>query len=152
MCGNLANLNLKKDPDSGKVLRNEKGEPLRHPGGLEKVRAIGWHIQEYGIAQVSMNLMDMHITPMHKAFEEVKKKAMERGADVTGSELIGLVPLEAMLEAGAYYREMQNLPVHVPDEEIIRSAIDSLGLNDVAPFDPDKKIIEYLLDLRNFTN
>jgi glutamate formiminotransferase/formiminotetrahydrofolate cyclodeaminase len=146
----LGKFKFEKDPASGKILRDEKGEPLRHPGGLRKVRAIGWHIQEYGIAQVSMNLMDMHVTPMHKAFEEVKKKAVQKGANVTGSELIGLVPLEAMLEAGNYYRESRNLPSDVSEKDIVKTAIDSLGLNDVTPFDPDKKIIEYLLQKQSF--
>jgi glutamate formiminotransferase / formiminotetrahydrofolate cyclodeaminase len=145
----LGKFKFQKDPSTRKVLRDEKGEPLKQPGGLPKVRAIGWHIQEYGRAQVSMNLMDMHITPMHKAFEEVKKKAQGKGADVTGSELIGLVPLEAMLEAGIYFRKKNDLSLDVSQKDLIETAIESLGLNDVAPFNPDKKIIEYLLDLQN---
>lgn len=146
----LGKFRFKKDPLSGKVSRDEKGEPLLEAGGLKKVRAIGWHIQEYGIAQVSMNLLDMHVTPMHIAFEEVKRKALERGADVTGSELIGLVPLKAVTEAGIYFLKKKNLPSTLLEKEIIVVAIDSLGLNDVAPFDPNKKIIEYLLDQNEF--
>lgn len=146
----LGKFRFEKDLSSGKILRDEKGEPLRQPGGLPKVRAIGWHIQEYGKAQVSMNLTDMHITPMHKAFEEVKKKAQEKGADVTGSELIGLVPLEAILDAGIYFRKKNNLSLNVAQKDIIETAIDSLGLNDVASFDPNKKIIEYLLEQHHF--
>ena len=146
----LGKFKFKKDPQTGKVLRDEKGEPLLEPGGLKKVRAIGWHIQEYGIAQVSMNLLDIHVTPMHMAFEEVRKKALERDADVTGSELIGLVPLEAILEAGVYFLKKKNLSLSMPEEEIVRIAIDSLGLSDLAVFDPNKRIIDYLLEEHGF--
>jgi len=134
-----------KDPVSGKIIRDANGDPQRIPGTLKKVRAIGWHIKEYGIAQVSMNLTDVQVTPMHRAFEEVCNKATEHDIQVTGSELIGLVPLQAMLDAGKYFLRKRHQSIHIPENEIIHTAIKSLGLDELAPFDPDKKIIEYLL-------
>ena len=133
------------DPLTGKVITDEKGEPIRIPGSLKKVRAIGWYIKEYGMAQISMNLTDISVTPVHVAFDEVCKKADERGLRVTGSELIGLVPLSCMLEAGKYFLHKQKRSSGIPDEEIIEMAVHSLGLNELAPFDPKKRIIEYLL-------
>ena len=134
------------DPLTGKIVTNENGEPVRIPGTLKKVRAIGWFIQEYGIAQISMNLTDITVTSMHQAFDEVSERARERGMRVTGSELIGLVPLQAMLDAGKYFLQKQQRSVGIPDEEIIKIAIKSLGLDELAPFDPKKRIIEYLID------
>ena len=136
------------DPVTGKIVNDENGEPLRIPGTLKKVRAIGWFIQEYGIAQISMNLTDITVTSMHQAFDEVSERARERGMRVTGSELIGLVPLQAMLDAGKYFLRKQQRSVGIPDEEIIKIAIKSLGLDELAPFDPKKRIIEYLIDDR----
>ncbi len=133
------------DPLTGKVITDEKGEPIRIPGSLKKVRAIGWYIKEYGMAQISMNLTDISVTPVHVAFDEVCKKADEQGLRVTGSELIGLVPLSCMLEAGKYFLHKQKRSSGIPDEEIIEMAVHSLGLNELAPFDPKKRIIEYLL-------
>ncbi len=135
----------KGDPLTGKVITDEKGEPIRIPGSLKKVRAIGWYIKEYKMAQISMNLTDISVTPVHVAFDEVCKKADERGLRVTGSELIGLVPLSCMLEAGKYFLHKQKRSSGIPDEEIIEMAVHSLGLNELAPFDPKKRIIEYLL-------
>lgn len=134
------------DPLTGKILTDENGEPVRIPGTLKKVRAIGWFIQEYGIAQISMNLTDITVTSMHQAFDEVSERARERGIRVTGSELIGVIPLQAMLEAGKYFLQKQQRSVGIPDEEIIKIAIKSLGLDELAPFDPKKRIIEYLID------
>lgn len=134
------------DPLTGKIVNDENGEPLRIPGTLKKVRAIGWFIQEYGIAQISMNLTDITVTSMHQVFDEVSERARERGMRVTGSELIGLVPLQAMLDAGKYFLRKQQRSVGIPDEEIIKIAIKSLGLDELAPFDPKKRIIEYLID------
>ena len=133
------------EPLSGKVVKDEKGEPVRIPGSLKKVRAIGWYIKEYKMAQISMNLTDISVTPIHIAFDEVCKKAGERGIRVTGSELIGVVPLSCMLDAGKYFLHKQKRSSGIPDEEIIEMAVRSLGLNELAPFDPQKRIIEYLL-------
>jgi len=135
-----------KDPINGKIVLDANGEAVRIPGTLKKVRAIGWHIKEYGIAQVSMNLTDVHITPMHRAFEEVCVKAIEHGTRVTGSELIGLVPLQAMLDAGSHFLRKGHYSIHIPENEIIHAAVKSLGLDELTPFNPDKKIIEYLLE------
>ena len=138
------------DPVPGKVVYDETGKPVRVPGSLKSVRAIGWFIKEYGIAQVSMNLTDITVTPVHRAFEEVCDKARARGIRVTGSELIGLIPLQSMLDAGKYFLEKQKLPTGISNEEIIKIAIQSLGLDELAPFDPKERIIEYLMeDLRN---
>lgn len=133
------------DPIAGKIIKDGNGEPVRIPGTLKKVRAIGWFIKEYGIAQISMNLTDITVTPVHVAFDEVCERARERGLRVTGSELIGLIPLEAMLEAGKYFLRKQNRSTGIPDSEIIKIAVRSLGLDELAPFDPHKRIIEYLL-------
>ena len=134
------------DPVTGKIVNDENGEPMRIPGTLRKVRAIGWFIKEYGIAQISMNLTDITVTSMHQAFNEVVEKARERGIRVTGSELIGVIPLQAMLDAGKYFLKKQQRSVGIPDEEIIKIAVKSLGLNELTPFDPKKRIIEYLID------
>lgn len=133
------------DPVTGKIVTDENGEPVRIPGTLKKTRAIGWYIEEYGIAQISMNLTDISVTPVHVAFDEVCEKARQRGIRVTGSELIGLIPLQSMLDAGKYFLQKQQRSTGIPDEEIIRIAVKSLGLNELAPFDPQKKIIEYVL-------
>jgi glutamate formiminotransferase/formiminotetrahydrofolate cyclodeaminase len=109
------------------------------------VKAIGWFIEEYGIAQVSLNLTDISVTPIHLAFEEVCEKAAARGIRVTGSEIVGLVPLRALLDAGRHYLTRQGRSHGIPDEEIVRIAVRSLGLDDVKPFDPHQKIIEWRL-------
>ncbi len=129
---------------TGKIVTDENGKPVTIPGTLKKTRAIGWYIKEFNCAQVSMNLLDFSITSMHRAFEEVKSKAMQRNVKVTGSELVGLVPLQAMLDSGKYY--LQNPEKSFTDEEIITVAVKSLGLDELAPFDPKKKIIEYLME------
>jgi len=133
------------DPVSGPVVKDATGEPVRIPGSLKKVKAIGWYIEEYGIAQISINLTDITTTPIHVAFEEVCKKAIERGMRVTGSELVGLVPLDAMLEAGKYFLKKQERSTGIPEKEIIKIAVKSLGLDDLKPFAPEEKIIEYML-------
>jgi len=137
--------------EAGRKIKNEKGEEVVKPGTLKAVKAIGWFIQEYGIAQVSINLTNINITSVHVAFEECVKSAESRGMRVTGSELVGLIPLQAMLDAGKYFLAKQKRSVGVNEEELIRIAIKSLGLDDLAPFDPNKKIVEYLLrdDKRN---
>ena len=131
---------------TGKIVTDEKGEAVRIPGTLKKTRAIGWYIEEYGIAQISINLTDIAVTPVHIAFNEVSEKARERGIRVTGSELVGLIPLQAMLDAGKYFLHKQQRFTGISDAEIIKIAVKSLGLDELAPFDPRKKIIEYLIE------
>jgi len=134
------------DPLTGKIVTDENGEPVRIPGTLKKTRAIGWFIEEYGVAQISMNLTDITVTPVHVAFDEVSEKARERGIRVTGSELVGLIPLQAMLDAGKYFLRKQQRSTGISDKEIIKIAIKSMGLDELYPFDPKKKIIEYLVE------
>jgi len=134
------------NPLTGKIVKDEKGNPVYIPGVLKKVKAIGWFIEEYGIAQISMNLTDITVTSVHEAFEAVKKSAESRGVRVTGSELVGVIPLKAMLDAGKYYLKMQKRSLGITDREIIKIAVKSLGLDELGPFDPDKKIIEYILE------
>jgi len=133
------------DPINGKIITDENGKPKSVPGSLKSVKAIGWYIEEYGIAQISMNLTNIEITPLHVAFDEVCKKADERGMRVTGSELVGLVPLKAMLDAGKYFLLKQQRSVGVSEKELIKIAIKSMGLSELAPFNPEERIIEYLL-------
>ena len=130
---------------TGKIVTDAKGNPVNIPGSLKSVKAIGWFIEEYGIAQISMNLTNINITAVHIAFDEVCKKADERGIRVTGSELVGLIPLKAMLDAGKYFLEKQNRSTGVSEKELIKIAVKSLGLNELSPFKPEERIIEYLL-------
>ncbi|MFM2385731.1 MAG: hypothetical protein RL660_488 [Bacteroidota bacterium] len=131
----------------GKKVLDEHGEPLRAPGLLKSVKAIGWYIEEYGIAQISMNLTNIKDTPLHIAFDKACERATARGLRVTGSELVGLVPLQCMLDAGRYFLEKQNRSTGVGDAELIRIAVKSLGLDELGKFDPQKKIIEYVLGM-----
>lgn len=130
---------------TGKIALDDKGNEIWNPGSLKACKAIGWFIEEYGVAQVSINLTDITITPLHVAFEEASKKAVERGLRVTGSELVGVVPLQAMLDAGKYFLNKQQRSTGISEKEIIKIAIKSMGLDELAPFDPEKKIIEYIL-------
>ncbi|OFX87434.1 MAG: glutamate formimidoyltransferase [Bacteroidetes bacterium GWF2_33_16] len=133
------------DPITGKQVVDEKGNKVWIPGTLKTVKAIGWFIDEFGIAQISMNLTNISITPVHIAYDEVCKKAQERGIRVTGSELVGLIPLQAMIDAGKYFLRKQKRSVGIPDSEIIKIAVKSLGLDDLYKFKPEEKIIEYKL-------
>jgi glutamate formiminotransferase / formiminotetrahydrofolate cyclodeaminase len=133
------------DPVTGKTVRDENGEKVMIPGSLKSVKAIGWYIEEYGIAQISMNLTNIAVTPVHIAFDEVCHKADSRGVRVTGSELVGLIPLKSLLDAGRYYLAKQHRSSGVSDDELIRIAIRSLGLNDIHPFKPEEKIIEFVI-------
>ena len=133
------------NPATGKKVLDTNGEPVRIPGKLKAVKGIGWYIEEYGIAQISYNLTNIGITPMHRAFDETCKSATQRGLRVTGSELIGLIPLSAMLEAADYYLIKQNRSLGISEKEKIKIAIKSLGLDDLKPFNPQEKIIEYRL-------
>ncbi len=132
--------------EKGRTVKNENGESVTVPGTLKCVKAIGWYIAEYGVAQISMNLTNISVTPVHVAFDEVCRKAEERGVRVTGSELVGMIPLNAMLDAGRYYLAKQKRSLGVSDEELIKIAVRSLGLGDINPFKPEEKIIEYMLD------
>lgn len=134
------------NPVTGKKKVGPDGKVLWTPGKLKACKAIGWYIEEFGIAQVSINLTDISITPMHIAFEEACKSADARGLRVTGSELVGVVPLQAMLDAGKYFLEKQHRSTGIADSEIIKIAVKSLGLDELYPFDPKKKIIEYILE------
>ncbi len=134
-------------PIVGEPALDESGQPIWIPGRLKAVKAIGWYIEEYGIAQVSMNLTDLAATPLHEAFEAGRDCARQRGLRVTGSELVGLVPLSVMLAAGRYYLRQQRRSLGIPEREIVRLAVRSMGLDELAPFDIDRKVIEYRLKL-----
>jgi glutamate formiminotransferase / formiminotetrahydrofolate cyclodeaminase len=133
------------NPVSGRIVKDADGNEVRMPGKLLGVKAIGWFIEEYNIAQVSINITKFRETPLHKVFDECCNSAAERGMRVTGSELVGLVPLSAMLDAGKYFLEKQQLSSGVSDETLIHIAVKSMGLDELAPFDPNKRIIEYCM-------
>jgi glutamate formiminotransferase/formiminotetrahydrofolate cyclodeaminase len=137
------------NPITGKIVKDAEGNEVRVPGTLKACKAIGWFIEEYNIAQISINLTNFKITSVHQAFDEVCKSAEKRGMRVTGSELVGLIPLEAMLSAGRHYLMKQKRSVGVSEEELIQIAIKSLGLDELAPFDANNKIIEYKLKNAN---
>ncbi|MES1226392.1 MAG: glutamate formimidoyltransferase, partial [Bacteroidota bacterium] len=130
---------------NNKTVLDENGKPVHIPGSLKSVKAIGWFIEEYGIAQISMNLTNINVTPVHIAFDEVCKKADARGIRVTGSELVGLIPLKAMLDAGKYFLLKQKRSTGVSEKELIKIAIKSMGLDELSPFKPEERIIEYML-------
>jgi glutamate formiminotransferase/formiminotetrahydrofolate cyclodeaminase len=130
-------------PLTGKLVKDAAGNAVMIPGSLKAVKAIGWFIPEYGIAQVSMNLTDLKVTPLHLAFDETCKKAEARGLRVTGSELVGLIPRSALLDAGRYYLRKQQRSVGVSEDELIKLAVRSLGLDEMAPFNPEERVIEY---------
>ena len=133
------------NPITGKVVTDADGQQVMIPGTLKSVKAIGWYIEEYGIAQVSMNLTDINVTPLHIAFDEVCRKAEARGVRVTGSELVGLVPLSSLLDAGRYFLSKQQRSTGVSESQLIRIAVKSLGLDELAPFKPEERVIEYRL-------
>ena len=134
------------NPITGKVVKDADGNPVMRPGTLRATKAIGWFIEEYGIAQVSMNITDISVTPLHVAFDEVCRKADARGVRVTGTEIVGLVPKRALVEAGKYFLRKQHRSVGISEEEIVRLAVKSMGLDDLKPFKPEEKVIEYLLE------
>jgi glutamate formiminotransferase/formiminotetrahydrofolate cyclodeaminase len=133
------------DPVNGAIVKDEKGKPVMIPGSLKSVKAIGWFIKEYNVAQISMNLTNLSITPLHIAFDEVCSRAEARGLRVTGSELVGLLPLESLLDAGRHFLKKQKRSAGVSQKELIRIAIITMGLNELGPFKPEERIIEYLL-------
>ncbi|MCZ2101848.1 MAG: glutamate formimidoyltransferase [Chitinophagales bacterium] len=135
-----------KTNEKGKKVLDENGQPIRIPGVCKSVKAIGWYIEEYGVAQISMNLTNINDTPLHIAFDECCKSATARGMRVTGSELVGLVPKSVLVDAGKYFLEKQRRSVGISERELIHIAVRTLGLDELAPFDPDKKVIEYLLE------
>lgn len=134
------------NPITGKVVKDADGNPVMRPGTLRATKAIGWFIEEYGIAQVSMNITDISVTPLHVAFDEVCRRADARGVRVTGTEIVGLVPKRALVEAGKYFLRKQHRSVGIAEEEIVRLAVKSMGLDDLKLFKPEEKVIEYLLE------
>jgi glutamate formiminotransferase/formiminotetrahydrofolate cyclodeaminase len=130
----------------GKVMKDENGNDIMIPGTLKGTKAIGWFIDEYGIAQVSMNITDIKTTPLHVAFDEVCRCAANRGLRVTGAEIVGLVPKSTLIEAGKYFLRKQQRSVGLHDEEIIKIAVKSMGLDDLKPFNPEEKVVEYLIE------
>jgi len=139
---------IKRQGDSltGKPLIDENGNPVYEPGRLKGIKGIGWYIEEYGIAQLSFNITDITVSPVHKVFEAACQRAEIRGIRVTGSELIGVIPLQALLDAGKYFLHKQKRSAGISNEEILKIAIKSMGLDELAPFDPKNKIIEYLME------
>ena len=133
------------DPLTGKVVTDENGEQVREPGSLKAVKGIGWYIEEYGIAQLSLNLTNISVTPVHIAFDEAVERARDRGIRVTGSEIVGLVPLKCLVDAADYFLQKQNRSLGISESEKVKIAIKSLGLDDLATFDPKKKVIEYMI-------
>lgn len=132
--------------EAGRKIKNEQGGDVVQPGTLKSVKAIGWFIEEYGVAQISMNLTNINVTPVHIAFDEVCKKAEARGIRVTGSELVGLVPLNSLVEAGKYFLKKQKRSTGVSEKELIKIAVKSMGLDELGPFKPEERIIEYMLN------
>lgn len=130
---------------TGKPMKDADGNPLMIPGTLKGTKAIGWYIDEYGIAQVSMNITDSSLTPLHKAFDEVSRAARERGVRVTGAEIVGLVPKRAIIEAGKHYLRLQQRSLGIPEKEIVKIAVKSMGLDELKPFVPSEKIVEEMI-------
>ena len=137
------------NPITGKIVKDANGNPINIPGTLKGTKAIGWYIAEYGIAQVSMNITNTNATPLHVAFDEVCEKAAARGIRVTGAEIVGLVPKKTLIDAGCYYLQKQRRSLGIDEREIIKIAVKSMGLDDLKPFNPDEKVIEYLLEKDN---
>ncbi|MBR2135257.1 MAG: glutamate formimidoyltransferase [Bacteroidales bacterium] len=131
---------------TGKVLRDENGKEMWQPGTLKGCKAIGWYIDEYGIAQVSMNITDIEATSLHKAYEEVCRAASARGLKVTGTEIVGLVPKRVLIDAGKFYLEKQQRSLGIAEDEILKIAVKSMSLDDLKPFNPHEKVIEYLME------
>ncbi len=134
------------NPITGKIVKDEAGNTVMIPGTLKGCKAIGWYIDEYGIAQVSMNITDINATPLHVAFDEVCRAAQARGLRVTGTEIVGLVPKRALIGAGRYFLGKQGRSTGISDEEIMKIAVKSMGLDDLKPFNPKEKVIEYLIE------
>lgn len=133
------------NPLTGKVVNDANGNPVRIPGSLKAVKGIGWFIEEYGIAQLSLNLTNINITPVHIAFDEASERARDRGIRVTGSEIVGLIPKRVLMDAADHYLRKQERSLGISEEEKVKIAVKSLGLDDLAPFNPQEKVIEYLI-------
>ena len=134
------------NPITGKIIKDENGNPVMKPGTLKACKAIGWFIEEYGIAQVSMNMTNLSVTPLHVAFDEVCRAADARGVRVTGAEIVGLVPKSALVDAGRHFLRKQNRSTGLPERELVRIAVESMGLGNLKPFNPDEKVVEYILE------
>ena len=134
------------NPITGKIIKDEKGNPVMKPGTLKACKAIGWFIEEYGIAQVSMNMTNLAVTPLHVAFDEVCRAAEARGVRVTGAEIVGLVPKSVLVDAGRHFLRKQNRSTGLPERELVRIAIESMGLSNLKEFKPEEKVIEYMLE------
>lgn len=134
------------NPITGKIKKDENGNDITIPGTLKATKALGWFIDEYGVAQVSMNITNISVTPVHTAFDEVNSKAFDRGVRVTGSEIVGLIPKRVLIDAGKHYLAKQERSLGVSEEEIIKIAVKSMGLDDLKPFNPREKVIEYILE------
>ena len=134
------------NPITGKIIKDENGNPVMKPGTLKACKAIGWFIEEYGIAQVSMNMTNLSITPLHAAFDEVCRAADARGVRVTGAEIVGLVPKSALVDAGRHFLRKQNRSTGLPERELVRIAVESMGLGNLKPFNPEEKVVEYILE------
>ena len=134
------------NPITGPVVRDKDGKPVMIPGTLKCTKAIGWYIDEYGIAQVSMNMTNLKVTPLHVAFDEVCRCAAARGIRVTGTEIVGLVPKQTLIDAGRYFLEKQHRSTGIPEDDILKIAVKSMGLDDLKPFNPREKVIEYLME------
>jgi len=139
------------NPITGKIIKDENGNPVMQPGTLKGTKAIGWYIAEYGIAQVSMNITNTNETPLHVAFDEVTEKAAQRGVRVTGAEIVGLIPKKTLIDAGNYYLAKQHRSLGIDEKEKVKIAIKSMGLDDLKPFNAEEKVIEYLLDKEDTT-
>ncbi len=136
---------------TGKIIKDENGNPVMQPGTLKGTKAIGWYIEEYGIAQVSMNITNINATPLHVAFDEVCAKAAKRGIRVTGAEIVGLIPKKVLIQAGKYYLAKQKRSLGIDEREMVKIAVKSMGLDDLKPFNPEEKVIEYLLEKEDTT-
>ena len=134
------------NPITGKIMKDENGNTIMKPGTLKACKAIGWFIEEYGIAQVSMNMTNLSVTPLHVAFDEVCRAADARGVRVTGAEIVGLVPKSALVDAGRHFLRKQNRSTGLPERELVRIAIESMGLGNLKPFNPEEKVVEYILE------
>lgn len=140
------------NPITGKIIRDENGEPVMKPGTLKECKAIGWFIEEYGIAQVSMNMTNLAVTPLHVAFDEVCRAADARGVRVTGTEIVGLIPKKALVDAGRHFLRKQQRSTGVPERELVRIAIESMGLSNLKEFKPEEKVVEYILEAEEQKN
>ncbi len=140
------------NPITGKIVKDENGEPVMIPGTLKECKAIGWFIEEYGIAQVSMNMTNLSVTPLHVAFDEVCRAADARGVRVTGTEIVGLVPKKALVDAGRHFLKKQRRSTGVPERELVRIAIESMGLSNLKEFKPEEKVVEYILEAEEQKN